>query len=249
MDARRLLVSDLDGTLLGDRAALARFADWLRDHRASVLVAYASGRDLASVWSAVDGEGLPEPDAVISSVGTEVHDAAGRPWPGWLERLDPGHGDRARAALLDETGLALQPAEHQTPLKASFDAPDLGASGLARIGEAVAAAGIEAMVVYSVDRFLDVLPRAAGKGPATRFLASALGIDDSDVLTFGDSGNDLDMLSAGFRGTIVANALPELLAMAPPGVYRSPRTYADGVLDGIRHWSVPEVVPSTGARA
>lgn len=246
MAARRLLVSDLDGTLLGDRAALARFARWLDEKRDSMMVAYASGRRLASVRAAVEGEGLPEPDVVISSVGTEIHDTAGRPWPGWLERLDQGHGERARTALRGEPGLTLQAAEHQTSFKASFDAPALGPVGIARIGEVLAAAGIDAAIVYSVDRFLDVLPRAAGKGPATRFLASALGIHDSDVLTFGDSGNDLDMLSAGFRGTIVANALPELLTMAPEGVYRSPRAFADGVLDGIRHWSAPGSATSTG---
>jgi sucrose-6F-phosphate phosphohydrolase len=247
MAARRLLVSDLDGTLLGDPAALARFARWLDDERDSVVVAYASGRRLDSVREAVDREGLPEPDVVISSVGTEIHDAAGRAWPGWLEGLDPGHGDQARAALRDAPGLTLQAVEHQTPFKASFDAPSLGVEGLARVAAGLSAAGMVASIVYSVDRFLDVLPRAAGKGPATRFLASALGIDDADVLTFGDSGNDLDMLRAGFRGTIVANARPELLAAAPHWVYRSPRTFADGVLDGIRHWTEPASATPTGS--
>ena len=247
MAARRLLVSDLDGTLLGDPAALARFARWLAGQRDSMTVAYASGRRLDSVRAAVDGEGLPEPDVVISSVGTEIHDAAGRPWPGWLEGLDQAHGDRAREALRSATGITLQAAEHQTPLKASFDAPALGVAGLARVDAALTAAGLDASIVYSVERFLDVLPRAAGKGPATRFLASALRIDDADVLTFGDSGNDLDMLRAGFRGTIVANALPELLAEAPRGVYRSPSTFADGVLDGIRHWTEHASATPTGS--
>jgi sucrose-6F-phosphate phosphohydrolase len=245
MVARRLLVSDLDGTLLGDAAALARFARWLDQMRDSTVVAYASGRRFDSVRAAVDDEGLPEPDVVISSVGTEIHDGAGRPWPHWLEGLDQGHGDRARTALRGEPGLTLQAAEHQTPLKASFDAPGLGAAGLTRVRATLEAAAIGAVVMYSDDRFLDVLPRAAGKGPATRFVAAALGIDDEDVLTFGDSGNDLDMLGAGFRGTIVANARPELLAEAPRGVYRSPRAFADGVLDGIRHWAEQAAVTPT----
>ena len=56
------------------------------------------------------------------------------------------------------------------------------------------------------------------------------------MLVFGDSGNDLDLLSSGFSGTIVANALPELRQAVPADVYRSPFPFADGVLDGIRHW-------------
>ncbi len=133
--------------------------------------------------------------------------------------------------------LELQPAENQTDLKASFDVRGLTPSDRGVIRRALAAEGIAAGLVYSAGVHLDVIPLLAGKGRAARFLASSLGIADGDVLAFGDSGNDLDLLTAGFRGTIVANALPELVDHAPADVYRSGRPFADGILDGIRFWS------------
>ena len=93
--------------------------------------------------------------------------------------------------------------------------------------------------MYSGGVDLDILPSAAGKGRAARFLAESWAIATDDVLAFGDSGNDAELLGSGFRGTAVANAFPELLAATDPDVYRSPKPFADGVLDGIRHWSHP----------
>jgi sucrose-6F-phosphate phosphohydrolase len=237
VDAGHLLVADLDGTLLGDDAALARLVAWLGGRRDRYRIVYASGRHLASVRDAIAGTDLLEPDAVISAVGTEIHDPSGRPWPGWLERFDGWTGDGVRRVLAGVPWLALQPDSAQTGLKASFDVPDLGPADLASVERTLAAAGRPSTLVYSGNLFLDVLPAAAGKGHAARFLADAWGVAPQDVLVFGDSGNDLQMFEQGFRGTIVANALPELGQAVGPDVYRSPLAYADGVLDGLRHWS------------
>lgn len=242
MGARRLLVSDLDGTLIGDRAALDRFSRWLEPQRSRYAVVYASGRHRPSIESAVLDEGLPRPDAMISAVGTEIHDGDGHPWPGWLEQFEPTHGEpthgeRVRGALREQRWLEPQPLEYQSDLKSSYEVLGLSDRDRATIRRALADAGIQATIVYSGGRHLDLIPAGSGKGRAARFLAEAWGIADGGVLAFGDSGNDLDLLGAGFRATIVANALPELVSAAPADAYRSPRPFADGVLDGIRFWS------------
>jgi sucrose-phosphate synthase len=233
----RLLVSDLDGTLLGDPPALARFARWVEHRRGSIRLVYATGRHRGSVESAIDSERLPRPDAVISAVGTEIHDAAGRPMPEWFDLLDRSHGERVRKALRPLQWLEPQPDENQTDLKASYDIRGLTPGDAAAIRRVLAAADVEATLVYSGSLHLDVIPTLAGKGRAARFLADTWRVPETAVFTFGDSGNDLDLMTAGFRGTIVANALPELLIEAPIDVYRSARPFADGVLDGIRYWS------------
>ena len=237
MDRGRLLVADLDGTLLGDDAALLRFAGWLRGRRDRFRLVYASGRHRDSIMNVVAASELPEPDAMISAVGTEIHDPAGLPWPGWLERFNGWSGDGVRQALRSFPEVRTQPAWAQTARKASFDVPDLGPTDLDAIRGALAAARLPSTLVYSCDLYLDVLPDVGGKGHAARFLADAWRIPPEDVLVFGDSGNDLQMFQQGFRGTIVANALPELRRAVGPDVYRSPLPYAGGVLDGVRHWS------------
>jgi sucrose-6F-phosphate phosphohydrolase len=237
MGARRVLVTDLDGTLLGDDHALARFRDWFAPSRADHRLVYASGRHLESVRSLVDAGILPEPDAVISGVGVEIHDGSGRSWPGWTERFDGWDADGVRRALRPLTWLEPQADEFQSPLKASYEVTGLSAAERAAILQALRDAGIEATLVYSGDRFVDILPPCAGKGRAAGFLAEGWGISADHVLAFGDSGNDAELLTSGFRGTIVANALPELSRAVGSDVYRSPEPYADGVLDGIRYWS------------
>ncbi len=237
MTAARLLVSDLDGTLLGNPLALARFSRWVGSRRGSIRLVYATGRHRDSAESAIAGDRLPQPDAVISAVGTEIHDGEGRPFGDWSDGLDRSHGDRVRAALRPLRWLEAQPNENQTDLKASYDVRGMTSADASTIRRALTAAGVRATLVYSGGIHLDVIPILTGKGHAARFLADAWRIPYGAVLTFGDSGNDLDLLSAGFRGTIVANALPELLSRAPDDVYRSARPFADGVLDGIRYWS------------
>ncbi len=237
MGAGRLLVADLDGTLLGDDGALVDFGAWLAPRRAEHRLVYASGRLLPSVRAAIRQTPLPRPDATITGVGTEVHDADGRPWPGWLQRLGDWDAAPARRALEPVSWLWPQEAVHQTRFKASYDVPGLGADARAELERRLHDAGIAAALVYSGDLHLDILPPAAGKGRAASFLADAWSIASEDVLAFGDLGNDLELLSSGFRGTIVANALPELRLAVGADVYRSPRPYAAGVLDGIRHWT------------
>jgi sucrose-6F-phosphate phosphohydrolase len=241
MDSRRLLITDLDGTLLGDAAALARFAAWHAANSEKAWLAYATGRSLEEIESLVEETPLPRPDVSIIQVGTEIYDRHGRAWPGWDRRFAGWDADVARSALAGVPWLRPQPERYQTMRKASYHAAGIGRPEVASIRRRLRRAGLsEAKLVYSAGLYLDVLPPGSGKGEAARAVARTLAVARADVLVFGDTANDLDLFLQGYRGTVVANALPELTAAAGDA-YHSPYRHADGVLDGVRHWWTPNM--------
>lgn len=61
---------------------------------------------------------------------------------------------------------------------------------------------------------LEISDRSASKGAALSWLCDHLGIARADSLAFGDMLNDLSMLRAAGDGVAVANAHPDLLAVA-----------------------------------
>jgi|SRR4051794_39833494 hydroxymethylpyrimidine pyrophosphatase-like HAD family hydrolase len=63
--------------------------------------------------------------------------------------------------------------------------------------------------------YIEICPPGVDKATGLAVVATALGVDPSDVLVFGDMPNDLPMFRwAGFGRVAVANAHPEVCALA-----------------------------------
>jgi len=235
---RRLLATDLDGTLVGDRRALVQLRRVLADRRGTWQLAYVTGRSLASARALALEELLPAPDAWVTDVGTAIADAAGQPDAGWAAAIAPGW-DRAAVAEVAAGWPALrpQPAAGQGPYKLSFHVGPADAACLPALAAALAAAGQAVRLVYSSERDLDLLPARAGKGAALAYLAARLGLPAGAVLACGDSGNDRDMLAHGGPAVAVGNSQAELLADLPGHVYRARGACAAGILEALHHYA------------
>ncbi len=245
-----LLVTDMDDTLLGDTAALAEFAAWLR-HNPQLRYAVATGRSAAAAWAEITRWGAPLPDVLISSVGAEIH------WPliglhnthqltgidraradaDWAEQLAVKWQRDACAALLAGCPLLRkQPAGAQGRNKLSYFT-DAGPVVVPWIRQRLAEARLVAEVVYSHGRFLDVLAPGGAKGGAADYVARRLGIPAESVIGAGNSGNDADLLRRTARGIAVSNCDADLHALAPlPTVYFAQAQYAAGLVEGMRYW-------------
>lgn len=238
MERLSLIISDLDDTLLGDDAALRRFAAWYEEMRPRFRLAYSSGRFLRSIRRSIAESALPEPDAVICGVGTEIYEHGNEiPIEGWPRTTgESWNADTVHAVCRGFAELQPQPKEFQSRCKLSFFGRDLDDAYLASLRQSLEAAGQQATVIYSSARDLDILPAGTHKGAAARYLADHWGIDCRRVIVAGDSGNDAMMFHEGFRGIVVGNAKLELRDIVGPRIYHAASSYAAGVVEGLDHW-------------
>lgn len=237
MERVSLLVSDLDGTLLGDDRALEAFVAWHDTVKDRVRLVYSSGRFMNSIRASIDDSPLPEPDAMIGGVGTEIFDqVANRQLVGWPPISNGWDPHSVRAACARRATLHEQPVDLSSRYKVSYYGYDLSDVFLDELRCELMEAGQDVTIVYSSNRDLDVLPAAVNKGAAAAYLAERWGIANEDVIVAGDSGNDLAMFLQGFRGIVVGNAQPELRELRGSNIYQATRSYAAGVIEGLQFW-------------
>jgi sucrose-6-phosphatase len=246
----RLLSSDLDGTLLGSGETLGRFRtawDGVPPERRPLLC-YNTGRLVDDVLALVKTTPLPAPDYILGGVGTQAFDvASGQALPGFQERFAVGWDLPLVERTIERNfpTIQRQPPEFLHPYKSSWFLQAGTPEVLAAIERKLEEVGVKALLVYSSQRYLDVLPRHASKGKALVWLAQYVGVPSRTILVAGDSGNDSSMFRIpGVRGILVENAQPELLEAAlGTEAYSANGILAEGVLDGLRHYGVVDSLP------
>lgn len=245
--AKFLLITDLDNTLVGDRSALEQLNQTLMQVRQEqgLLLVYSTGRSLTSFNQLRSQEPMLAPDALVTSVGTEIYyGGSTTPDPDWSEKLNQGW---QRQDVLSITAhfndLVLQPEADQGPYKVSFFLePTLAADLLPRLDVALHIRGLDVKLVYSGGKDLDILPLHGDKGQAMQYLRGQFDISAEQTVACGDSGNDQALFSTGpERGIIVGNARSELLQWYQEhnqdDIYLAKANCAGGILEGLRHFS------------
>lgn len=237
----RLLVCDIDGTLIGCRDGLQRFIAW-QTARPDVVFAVATGRSFHSALDVLEQAGIARPRCLITSVGSEIHHLGPdgityEPDRAWQARCASGwRRDAIAARLAERDDIRPQSPLEQRPYKLGYFAAD--DAGIAeRIRLDLAARGLAASVVHSHGRYVDVMPAGVAKGSAVSHLRRLWGLSAERVVVAGDSGNDIDMLRAVRCAIIVGNARPELVRCTDLAhAYRARAGYGQGVVEGVEHY-------------
>jgi sucrose-phosphate synthase len=235
----RMLISDIDNTLIGDKAGLAQLLENLRERGRELGFGIATGRTIESTLAILKQWRVPVPDVLITAVGSEIHYGRGlRGDVGWSNHIRHlWRRDAVARALEEIPGLTLQPAMNQREFKLSYNVDPQAMPPLRSLHATLRGHGLHAKLIYSHEAYLDVLPVRASKGHAVRYLAYKWGLPLRAFLVAGDSGNDEEMLLGDTLGVVVANHSPELASLrGHEQIYFAQASHATGILEGMAHY-------------
>jgi sucrose-phosphate synthase len=236
----RMIVTDLDQSLIGDAESLKQFVELMRMNRKSVSFGIATGRRLDSAMALMKKFGIPPPDVLISSLGTRIHYGQALIEDGlWADHIDHNWSPRRIRQLLSNLpGLKLQNKREQTLSKISFYCDTEVAPSLDEIQALLLQHEITANLNLSFGQFLDVLPSRASKGQALRYVAQRLDIVLDQILVAGGSGADEDMMRGNTLAVVVENRHQEELSLLPEvdRIYFAEGRYAAGILEATDHY-------------
>lgn len=250
--AHHMLACDIDGTLIHEESeeqpGLKALCDVLRDREDSFVFAVATGRNLKLVRAVVERYGIPEPDLVVSSVGSEIHYGLSPDMidKSWQRHIDTDwNRDAIELLALKIPGLELQEESAQRSHKISLYLNDQNVT-TERIASALGDYAHHVRVIVSCSRFVDLLPRRSSKGRAIRYLCQLWDIPLNQTVVCGNSGNDLDMMQTSAMGVVVGNAEQELVddLHAARDICFAKEPFAAGVLEGLKHFNFPSKIGS-----
>jgi sucrose-phosphate synthase len=233
------IVANIDNTLVGDsNKHLSALLTLLQKNREHIGFGLATGRTIESATEFLKKQHIPLPDILIASVGAEIYYGKnlhhGRGWETHISAK--WNRDKIVDLLADFTFLQYQPAEAQRRFKISYEI-EPGKDRLAMIHERLLRNQCRYNLIYTQDRYLDILPYRASKGKAIRYLSYKWEIPLGNFLVCGDSGNDEEMLHGEPLGVVVGNYSPELNKLKGiRNIYFAKEKYSSGILEGIERY-------------
>lgn len=230
-----LLATDLDGTFIGGKSLHKQQLYKLVRENEEVRLVFVTGRGLETVIPLLNDPIIPNPDYIICDVGATIvnghtlepveplQSEIEKQWPGSLRILE---------TLKEVEGLEYQHVPQQR--RCSFYAND--ENTVNKVREKAEELGCE--VIYSADKFLDVMIRGVNKGSSLTNLVNHLKIDRNSVLVAGDTLNDLAMYQCQFKGVVVGNAEIKLRTATAelPAIYYAASDGAGGILEAMEHF-------------
>ena len=239
MQLDHLVVTDIDNTLIGDNnEQLDELTQLLETHRHRIGIGIATGRTIDSARKILSKHKIPTPDVIICSVGSAIyHGKSNQPSPGWASHIaNRWNRDKIVDLLKGFDFLEYQEAETQRRFKISYYM-DPAKDRLASIHDRLLQNRCRYNLIYSHDRYLDILPYRASKGKAIRYLSDKWEIPLMNFLVCGDSGNDEEMLRGEPRAVVVANYSHELEDLrGSRNVYFAESCCAGGIIEGIQYY-------------
>ncbi len=241
MQYQLILATDLDGTFLeGDVQTKQLLYSKLSMLREQVLLIYTTGRPVDTVKRFCHQGYLPFPHFVLGDHGTHI--VEGTNFSSVKHLQDSivstwNNGNQTLKELLrHEQGIQLQPIDPPYRVAYYYDPHRLESQTLEKIHQA----GFD--FILSCDQYLDILPAGVNKGSSLLKLLAYLNVNHENVVTSGDSLNDLSLFQTGLKGIAVGNSEPKLIEKVKQltNVYQSNLPGLLGIIDGLQHYKLAE---------
>jgi len=237
---KRAIFTAIDNTLLGDAEALTQFIQLVRQQHRKFLFGIATGRRLDSVLKILKTYGIPTPDVLITSLGTEIYyPPRYTPDIAWNHHIDHLWTPQVLRRIIDPlSGITPQQKDQQSRFKVSYYYDANLAPSMEEILTLLRQQELSVNATLSFGQYLDFVPARASKGLALRYVARQWNIALEQVLVNGGSGGDEDMLRGNTLGVVVDNRhREELLALNDSDrVYFADSAHAGGILEAIAHY-------------
>jgi len=187
---RGAIVSSIDQNLLGDSESLQELMSILTEKRNNISFCIATGRRLDGALKILRQYNIPQPDTLITSMGTEIYYAPDltkdEAWTNHINYL--WNRQRVASLLIELPGLKLQPKDKQSLYKISYFYDPMIAPTVEEIKRILHQNEQTVNVIFSFGQFLDIVPIRASKGYAVRWFAQQRDIPLDHILTAGGSG-------------------------------------------------------------
>jgi hydroxymethylpyrimidine pyrophosphatase-like HAD family hydrolase len=252
----RLLLLDLDGTLLGrDGRISPRVANAVRWASERLTVSIATGREIKDVRHFASELGLTAPQ--ICDNGALILDpTTGNPLFTWPLGDGPSSAVTERLLALGTDYIATHPGGTLRPSSgrwveglvriSALDLPEGGADRL--VNEFAGNADLEVIKAYLPYNGLwavDFTHAGVNKGTAARWVQERTGANVAQTIAAGDSYNDVPLFRASGHRIAMADAPEELKAMA---TFVAPSVDEDGLAVAIENFAVPLIGAPYGDR-
>jgi sucrose-phosphate synthase len=238
-----MIITDIDNTLIGDdNSGLQELIEYIQRNRKTTGFGVATGRTVDSAVTYLKKHGIPDPDIIISSVGSEIYYGPELIYDrGWEAHIShKWTGDIIKKELESFDFLEYQEEPAQRNYKISYNM-DYDKQNFKKIHSRLTEKKIRYSLIYSHNEFLDILPYRASKGKAIRYISYKWSIPLENFIVAGDSGNDEDMLRGEPKAIVVGNYSPELEKLKGlRHIFFSSRPCSAGISEGIENYKIPD---------
>jgi sucrose-phosphate synthase len=237
----RALFTDMEQSLIGNPADLARFSAVIREQHKNMTFGIATGHRIDTALAQIRKHRIPQPDVLISGLGTKIHyghDLTEDNY--WTDHIDQDWSrKKILRTLASVPGLRLQPKSEQNSFKISWYFDPKAGADLEDIVTLLRQKELTVNVVLSFGQFLDIIPSRASKGQALRYVAHRLDIPLERILVAGGSGADEDMMRGNTLAVVVNNRHHEELSqlVEQDKVYFAEQKYAGGLLEALEYYN------------